>query len=90
MKQLLLFAIRVYWLVVPKRMRRHCLFKCSCSQYVYAVTKAKGYSAGRKAFRKRKVQCRPGYHFYQTPDGIWWVILADKSVVSFAETILSL
>ncbi len=86
MKQLLLFAIRVYWLVVPKRMRRHCLFKCSCSQYVFAVTKEKGFRTGRIALRQRKLQCRPGYRFYKTPDGMQWVILADRSVVPLEDT----
>jgi len=80
MKWLLMALIRVYWLI-PLKHRRKCLFKYNCSRFIYDTTQEKGIIAGIRSFRKRYAQCRPGYGSYQTPDGIDWVILKDKSVV---------
>lgn len=85
MKYLLLLLIRLYWLT-PKAWRRHCIFKCSCSQHIFQVTKQVGFVAGIKAFQTRLKQCRPGYSFYKTPDGMDWIILADKTVLKLNET----
>lgn len=80
MKYLVLFLIRLYWFI-PKRFRRTCLFKQTCSHHVFAVTKEKGIMSGLKAFRQRIKQCRPGYSVYITDDERQWVILNDNSVV---------
>lgn len=86
MKWVLILVIRLYWLV-PVRWRRSCLFKESCSHFVYRVACNEGGWAGIRALRSRIRQCRPGYAHFHTPDGQGWVILADKSVVSADECI---
>jgi uncharacterized protein len=79
MKLLLLYIIKIYWLI-PKDKRRQCLFKLSCSHYVYKITREKGFVAGIGALRKRYSQCKPGYAIYET-DGTEWVILKDTSII---------
>jgi len=57
MKSLLLTAIRLYWLIIPPERRRKCIFRHSCSKYVFDVTKHKGFRAGRKALLSRMRTC---------------------------------
>lgn len=80
MKYLLLALIRLYWFI-PKRFRRTCLFKETCSHHVFAVTKEKGFMSGLKALQRRIKQCRPGYSIYITDDEKQWVILSDNTVI---------
>lgn len=80
MRFVLLFIIRMYWLL-PKRLRRPCIFKCSCSVHVYNEAKQNGVLRGLKALRERHRQCRAGYSYYKTPDGADWVILRDRTCV---------
>jgi putative component of membrane protein insertase Oxa1/YidC/SpoIIIJ protein YidD len=87
MKYLGLLVIRLYWLT-PKKWRRPCIFKTSCSAHVYDALKNGGLMHGSKAFLKRVKQCRPGYTIYTTGDNKDWVILADKSVVERSLTAL--
>ncbi len=61
MKQFLLILIRIYWLSIPKSKRRSCLFKISCSNHVYRVTKDKGLISGLKALRFRIKNCNSEY-----------------------------
>jgi uncharacterized protein len=79
MKFFLLFLIRLYW-IVPKKWRRPCLFKCSCSVKVYNTAKADGFLAGVKVLLKRYKQCRPGYTTYISDDLKEWVIFFDGSI----------
>lgn len=87
MKYLFLFIIRLYWLI-PKRWRRHCIFKETCSSYIYSRTKTFGFFEGFKALKKRYRQCRTHYSLYTSDDKKEWVILSDNSVVERIETIL--
>ncbi len=61
MKQLLLFSIRCYWKLIPAKYRRKCIYKHSCSQYVFSIAEQNGFFAGIKALRYRYRNCRPGY-----------------------------
>lgn len=61
MKYLLLAVIKMYWFLVPKKKRKKCLFKVSCSHKVYDNTQQFGFGVGIKTLRKRYLQCRPGY-----------------------------
>src|SRR5215207_10669418 len=61
MKTMFLGLIRVYWFTVPTHKRRRCLFRESCSQFVYRETLAMGFVKGLAALRTRLYQCRPGY-----------------------------
>ncbi len=85
MKYLLILLIRLYWLI-PKRWRRKCIFKESCSLHVYSTTKEQGFIKGLKALKIRFRQCRPNYSFYTTEDKKQWVILKDKTVIERSKT----
>lgn len=80
MSWVILLLIRIYWLT-PVKWRRQCLFKESCSNHVYKITKEQGVLKGYEAFIKRFNTCRPNYGFYETEDGRQWVILNDQSAV---------
>lgn len=53
--------IKLYWKIIPVNKRRHCLFKESCSNYIYRLTQTDGFCSGIKALVERYMQCRPGY-----------------------------
>lgn len=65
MKYILLFIIRVYWKVIPPHKRRQCIFRESCSHYVWRITVEEGFIAGIKAFLFRNKHCCPGYAIYK-------------------------
>jgi len=83
-RYIILLAIRCYWLI-PERKRRKCIFRKSCSTFVYEESKGKGTRAGWKALRQRFRQCNGKYNTFHTPDGKGWVLLADHSVVELDE-----
>lgn len=87
MRLLLLLIIRLYWLI-PVSRRKRCLFKESCSRYVFTITKERGLIPGLKALFRRSRQCRPGYILFKTEDGQEWVLLKDKSVLPKNNTTL--
>ncbi len=58
----MLFNIKIYWLVKPKRFSGRCLFKESCSHYVYKNTKKGRFLKGLQSLSFRIKNCRPGYH----------------------------
>lgn len=62
MKSFLLLIIRLYWTLIPKSNRRMCIFKKSCSNYVFEITKKQGFIKGIIALKFRYRHCRPGYH----------------------------
>jgi hypothetical protein len=84
MKYLLMFFIRLYWLI-PKSYRRSCIFKESCSHYVFNATEASGFKVGIKAFKARYNQCRRGYFLFECEDQRL-VVLADKTVIQRNKT----
>jgi putative component of membrane protein insertase Oxa1/YidC/SpoIIIJ protein YidD len=62
MRILLLITIKLYWLLIPEKMRRTCLFKTSCSHYVFDKTKQEGLLIGLKSLKFRIRNCNPHYH----------------------------
>ncbi len=62
MKYLLLTIIKFYWKYIPESKRRKCLFKTSCSNYVYKKTKNEGLVSGLKALKFRIKNCNSNYH----------------------------
>lgn len=64
MRILLLSIIRAYWFLIPMGKRRKCIFKKSCSKYVYDETKNKGLVVGLKALQFRVKNCRPQYDIF--------------------------
>ncbi|WP_133575544.1 membrane protein insertion efficiency factor YidD [Pedobacter metabolipauper] len=69
MKTLFLLGIRLYWIVVPKNKRRKCIFRTTCSQYVYQATIEEGFFKGLIALRYRFLNCRSGYQIFENSDG---------------------
>lgn len=61
MKVFLLIVIKLYWYLIPENRRRKCLFKKSCSNYVYEKTKSEGLFSGLRALRFRIKNCNPHY-----------------------------
>ena len=80
MRFILLLLIRIYWLI-PKKSRRTCIFKESCSKYVYETTKKYGLKKGIAAFKMRSRQCRPGYYYINEKT----LRLVDNSIISNTE-----
>lgn len=77
MKRLLRVAIRLYRATWPKRWRRQCLFRESCSSYVDRVTKEEGLLEGLAALVRRARACRPGYRVTTASDGRIGLLLRD-------------
>ena len=62
MKLLLLLIIRIYWFLIPPSKRRKCLFKISCSHYVFDKTSSGGFISGLKALSFRIKNCNSKYN----------------------------
>lgn len=62
MKYILLIPIKLYWLLIPESKRRKCLFKKSCSNYVFEQVNQKGLFAGFRALKYRINNCNPNYN----------------------------
>jgi putative component of membrane protein insertase Oxa1/YidC/SpoIIIJ protein YidD len=82
-KHLFILLIKGYWLIYPERVRRKCIFKESCSLFVYNKTKEGGFFMGINALKKRIKQCKPGYRIVNLPNGEKVVLLADMTIVDF-------
>ncbi len=67
MKTGLLWIIRCYWRLVSDDQRRPCIFRVSCSKFVYQATLNQGLLAGLRALRFRIINCRHGYHLFEDP-----------------------
>ena len=67
MKHLILFAIKIYWNIIPPSKRKKCIFKKSCSNYVFEITQKKGFINGLKAFKFRYQNCRGNFLVFQNP-----------------------
>lgn len=80
MKHLILIVIRIYQICIPKRLRGRCLFKESCSNYVFRITKEKGYNTGISALKYRIHNCRPNY-FLTNSNGKILLITAKNEVI---------
>lgn len=68
MKYILTTLIKLYWRFIPKSCRRQCLFKVSCSNYVYDITMNQGLINGIKALQLRINNCNPRYNILTIND----------------------
>jgi uncharacterized protein len=59
--------IRLYWFFKPKNSKPKCIFRTSCSHYVYEITQKKGFLKGLKALRFRHQNCRYGFEIFRNP-----------------------
>ncbi|MEY8758138.1 membrane protein insertion efficiency factor YidD [Chryseobacterium tongliaoense] len=86
MKNLLLLLIKIYWIVIPASKRRKCIFKTSCSKYVYKKTVNEGFISGLKAFRYRFHNCRSEAHLIENPiTGKLQIILPSHHILDETE-----
>lgn len=67
MKHLILFAIKMYWNIIPASKRKKCIFKKSCSNYVFDITQKEGFVKGLKAFQFRYKNCRGNIEIFKNP-----------------------
>ncbi len=77
---MLLLTIRIYWLLVPENKRRKCLFKTSCSHYVYQQAKNKGGLAGLRALLFRIQNCNANYQIMEVGDGKILITKTNKVI----------
>ena len=89
MKWVLIILIRLYWFVVPIRFKRVCLFKESCSNYIYKLTLTDGFLTGFEGLRKRMRQCRGEYHLRTYKNG-FEMLLSDGSIINQEEISITL
>ena len=87
MQKLLLMAIRIYW-KIPTRLHEKCIFRESCSHYVYRMAKEHGFKAGIKALRERNDLCRPGYVVYCS-EGRYYLQTASGRIIDEKDIALS-
>ncbi|MCP2027783.1 putative component of membrane protein insertase Oxa1/YidC/SpoIIIJ protein YidD [Flavobacterium sp. HSC-32F16] len=67
MKYFILLIIRLYWIVIPSAKRRKCIFRKSCSNYVFEATQQDGFINAIKAFWFRYKNCRTGFQIFKNP-----------------------
>jgi uncharacterized protein len=78
--------IRLYWRLIPASKRKQCIFRKSCSQFVFDTTYQQGALEGLKAFRYRYNNCRGGYETFRSPvNGKMQMILPDGIVIDEKE-----
>ena len=66
-KYLLILPIKIYWFLIPKSKRRKCIFRKSCSRYVFDKTINEGLISGLKALKYRYSNCRSGFQIFENP-----------------------
>ena len=79
MRFFLMIMIKAYWFFVLAEKRSRCIFRQSCSIYVYNVAKRKGFLSGVKALRYRYQNCRPGYQLLSTHNEV--ILVTRKAQV---------
>lgn len=89
MNLILLKTIQLYWNLIPEHKRRKCLFRESCSHYVYRTAKEKGFFSGCKALFGRVKKCRPGYELFKSGDE-FQLRLKDGSLIPEKDIALSI
>lgn len=87
MKFLLLLAIRVYW-KIPTKLHQRCIFRETCSHYVYRIASKQGFIAGIKALLERNELCRPGYVVYKSL-GHYYMKTANGTIIEEKDIALS-
>jgi len=86
MKLILLFVIRSYWFLIPKSKRRQCIFRKSCSNFVYEETSKNGLLKGLKALKFRYQNCRGGFIIFDNPiNGKKLMSLPNQQIINESE-----
>jgi uncharacterized protein len=86
MNYLILIIIQLYWKLIPAKNRRRCIFKKSCSHYVFDTAKKEGFLKGIQAFKFRYQNCRSGFKLFKNPiTNETQMVLPSKVVVGSEE-----
>lgn len=86
MKYFILLSIRLYWILIPQSKRRKCIFKKSCSNYVFETTQKEGFIQGLKAFLFRYKNCRGNFAIFKNPvNNQTQMILPSQIIISEEE-----
>ncbi|WP_409049430.1 membrane protein insertion efficiency factor YidD [Telluribacter sp. SYSU D00476] len=80
MNLLLQILIRLYWLVVPQKLKPRCIFKESCSRHVFRISQKIGFRAALKALLFRVSNCRPGYTIAIIEEKIYLITVRGEMV----------
>jgi uncharacterized protein len=75
----------MYWRIIPPSKRRKCIFRTSCSKYVYEKTTSDGFVSGIKALRYRFQNCRSGAGIIENPTGEIHLILPNQRILNESE-----
>lgn len=67
-------------MVFSEKKRPCCIFKETCSHYVYRQTNDGGFFNGMSALKNRLKKCRKGYQLYTSLNG-FEIELADGSII---------
>lgn len=78
-RNLFLLLIKAYWNFLPENKRRVCLYKESCSKFVYRVTEQQGLIKGLLSFRDRMKNCDQKYQIIKRENTIQ--VLTVKGVI---------
>ena len=57
----------MYWKVIPSKNRKKCIYRISCSNYVFQETKDNGFLKGIEALNYRYHNCRQGFEIFYSP-----------------------
>lgn len=80
MKYFLLLIIKIYWKIIPENKRRTCIYKISCSHFVYNQTVQNGFVKGISALFYRYKNCQSGYFIFKIKDKLY-VKTVDNQVI---------
>ncbi|MFC4399559.1 membrane protein insertion efficiency factor YidD [Mariniflexile soesokkakense] len=78
MKYLLILIIKLYWAFISESQRRKCLFKISCSNYVYEKATTEGLVSGLKALKLRITNCNSSYNIIKVNNELLLVTSTNK------------
>ncbi len=65
LREFLLILIKLYWKLIPENKRRVCIYKDSCSNFIFRITKDKGIVNGIKALIYRLRNCNNSYTIHK-------------------------
>lgn len=83
MKFVLLLIIKIYWKLIPPNNRKNCIYRVSCSNYVFQETKLNGFLKGIVAFKYRYHNCRQGFEIFENPiDRTKQIILPNGGILN--------
>jgi uncharacterized protein len=67
LKEIFKLVIKLYWKIVPDKIKGVCLFHESCSRYVFRKLDENGFTSGLKALFFRFNNCRTPYLIRKIP-----------------------